>query len=393
MAVGLHMHVSTAAVAATQSPVSTLAHAELVTAIGLFLVIAHALLVWLKLRGTWEPKMGQAVTRPTGLSAPTLRFIRTGRFDAASLTSAFLSLAAKGAFLVEHENKSVRLRKVADPLVALTRAENQFAERMMRLRSTLLINQNAGPTIALGAAALQIGVIDEWRRYQAGRLRGQFRWSMGLAVLVVVLALLVADEPLRFAVVAVITGIAIALIAHFLRQIVSALARLWHEPRAKIFTMVFNGGAALAAFGTTWVALTWNDGGTDMVASLLAGMTLAMPVLAHGAIASSRLTAGPLRGRLEALRNQLMSKAQGIDEIGNAALPDKDESAAGTVAQTLWIADAIALDAVNEPQSGPVAKLAMVFESPDRLAAALQAFVPVTPLDQFERMRRASSDS
>ncbi len=388
------------------APGAALAHAELVAAAGLGLVLAYLVFVWRGLRRDWEPVMGQAVSRPAGLSAPTLRFVRAGQFDTASLTAALLALAAKGAIQVEQDRKAVRLRKVASPKVPLTRAEYAFARGLMRVRSTLLINQNAGPAMAAGAAALQNGIAAEWRGYQAGRLRRRLWPLWGIALAVIAIAAPFADNLPRYALSCAVLSLALALAGHFVFRIAIASLRLWQDPMVRAAAMAFYAIAVLAALGTSWMVLSWDgfsalqgmtagrasvlDG--DAIAAIFSALVLAVPYWAQLYFCASRQTAGPLFGRIDALRNQLLGKSQGIYEISPMAKEPADKATAA-VAETLWLADAIALDAVAEQPAGRLASLSGLFENPDRLSDALRALVPAPtrPADMAGRTRTAES--
>ncbi len=352
---------------------------ELAAALGFAITLLFCVMAWRRMAREWEPVMGRAVTRPRGLTGATLRFVRSGRFDAASLTASILALVSKGALSVEYEPRSVRLRKVATPVVALTKAEQAIAQGMMRTRSTLLLNQNSGPALREGAAALQDGIEAEWEGYQKGRLRKLLWPALLLAAATLFVTAAATAEPLWAAGRAIVLGIGFTLIGRFLTGVGQAASRLWQDRAMQGAVLAFNLVCMLATLGTLWVGITWNNTSSDTGAFVFAGLTLALPFWTTRWLSGSRHGAGPLKGRIEALRNHLLSKSQGIDAIGASAEPDQEPESA----LTLWIADAVALDAVTAPVTGQVANLSKVFEDPDRLAAVLRATMPEMPPEAY----------
>ncbi len=352
-----------------------LAHAALLSALGLAIVLAYIAIVWRSLRQDWEPVMGKPVTRPAGLSAPTLRYVRSGRFDAASLTSAFLAVAAKGAVTVEQDRKAVRLRKMAAPRVSLTRSESAFLKGLMRPRSTLLLNQNAVHAVTGAAAALQNGVIAEWQGYQAGRLRRRMIPAVFGALAIIIAAAPLADQPTEYALKTLGLGIALIVFGRLIGRVRRSIHRYWQDPWMRTVTLIIDAIAMLACIGSSWMLVFWNGLDGDGYAALFGAVALALPFWAHSIFCASRRLSGPLRGRLDALRNQLLGKSQGIDEIG-AAAPSYETQASASVARTLWLADAIGLDAVGDHPAAPVAGISNLFEDPERIADTLRGFVP-----------------
>ncbi len=364
----------------------------LVAAIGFGMTLLYCVLAWRRVNRDWEPLMGHAVTRPSGLSAATLRYVRSGRFDAASLTAGILALAAKGALLVERHPSTVRLRKAAVPVTSLTRAERAFADGLVRLRSTLLLNDNAGPALRMGAAALQDGIVREWQGYQEGRIKGLFRPAILIAILFTGAAAFLSETPVWVLGRALLTAVVLVFAVRFLIGMGRALHRLWRQPLRLGALAALRGVIALGLLALAGLILFWQGGRPDPEAAVFGSAALALPFVIRRMILSGRGAAGPLIGRIEALRNQLLGKSRGIDAVVDAsepaaariAAPPASEPPPGTFgvveaaqgALKAWLADALALDAVAAPPSLQVARLERTFKEPARLAAVLRAVAP-----------------
>ncbi len=373
------------------------APAMLIALVGLAVTLLYAVLAVRRLKRPWEPAMGRSISRPAGLSAPTLRWLRTGKIDTASLTAAILALADKGALDVEMERDHVRLRKTAMPDQPLTRAEHMFADGLLRLASTILLNRNAAPMLQRAAAALQDGVEAEWRAYQAGRLKGLLIPAIVIAWAAVLGAALASSDPVWMALRAALAGCALIVALKIGGLILDSLRRLWSESAYHLGRAAFYTIALTATFGTLWMLLTFQGGHPDLAAALCGALTLAIPALVRQWAMRGRGGAGPLKGRIEALRQQLMSRAQGIDAIAlspvttapvtmapvttapatagrasnvTALVPTSDRPL------TSWLADAIALDAMPAQTGLKVGRLALAFEDPGRLGAVLRLASP-----------------
>lgn len=366
--------------------------AILPAALGCLLTLLFCGAARLAMARDWEPVMGQPVTRPAGLSAATLRYVRTGRFDAASLTASIQALAAKGAVTVEYEPRAVRLRKVAESISPLTRAEAAFAGGLMRMRSNVVLNPHAGPALSTAAAALQDGVAAEWRGYQTGRLRHHLRPATLVGLLTALVASLTSGTPLWTGLQILAVALGLVLMGRFLAGIIRARSRLWRDPGLQTASVAFQILAMAATLGTVWMVLTYGQANifdvSALGASVIAGVALALPFLCARWLGTTRAGAGTLRGRIDALRNQLLGKAQGISEIGLAQRPARSDGSTRQP-ETLWVADAIALDAVRGANLGRIARLRRVLEDPSRLGAVLKATTPERPPEQFTLHRGA----
>lgn len=336
--------------------------------IGLVLTTLFCMLIWRWLTRAWEPVMGQSVTRPAGLSAATLRWVRRGRFDSASLTAAILSLARKGAIDIEIQGKHVRLCKTAQPTRPLTIAEAIFADGFLRLYSSILLNSHATAALRRGAAALQDAIDSEWRTFQRQRLRRRFRLAYVIGALAVLATAALHQTPVWMLAGTLVTALSLVLAVRFAGFVRDHWRRLWWEPVWYAGGVVFHAIACLAALGFAWTVLSYQTGASEMQAMLCAALALAIPAIVHHWAAVGRFTAGPLRGRLEDMRNSLLSRTRGIDVVSM----DQDRAPHEVPDFADWMPDALALDAVPTSKGEPVAKLQAAFEKPDRLAAVLR---------------------
>ncbi len=371
----------------------------LVAVIGLALTAVYCLLALRSLAAGWEPRMGRPVSRPMGLSAATLRWVRAGRFDTASLTAGLLTLAAKEAMTVEQDPRHVRINKEAHATRPMSIAEAFFAEGLLRMCSSILFNANAAPQLQRGAAALQDGIDIEWRGYQAGRVGHLFLPGILIGGLTIVLAAALSSTPIWVGARAALAALALVLGIRFWGRIRAGLARLWWEPAHQAARLAFDVTALLAAFGTMWVILTYQGGRPDPAATVFGALALALPIVVRRYAIASRRFAGPLRGRIEALRNQLLSRARGIDAIVFADpkethRPDRhDEDTVRVIGggEPLyeWLPDAVALDAVTAPPSAPIAELSFAFEQPERLGAVLRMAAQAGPPRQDDEPAKA----
>ena len=383
----------------TPIDLTVFASANFAALVGMVLSVAYCMLAAHQISRDWEPIMGRRAHRPMGLSAATLRWVRSGRLDSASLTAAVLALAAKGAIEVAIEPQYVRLYKTAKSKKRQTHAEAVFSSGLLRLYSSILLTENAGAALRRGAAALQNGIESEWRAFQAGRFRVIFRPAVVIGGVTILTVTALSATPMSMAVRTLIATGGVYLAILFSGAARDSLARIWSEPLWYCAQLAFYFLAVVATLGITWIAVTFQDTAQQSLAAIGAGLALAVPLCAREEAVRGRWSAGPLLGQIAALRSELRGRVSGVDILAfqHDFLPpereDNKDTPSGAPDSTLeddhlfsWLPDAVALDAMPISQTAQVASLSKGFEHPERLALVLRAAATANKHNQGDEL-------